>query len=136
MCADVFLRFTLQDLESEPAEISYTKNGEDLGKAFEFEKASLDGAALFPHVLTKNSEFELNFGARVRHTFLQRLQFVCSIDSMHEEQLNISHMCLFYLQEEPFFPIKDGFQLIGQIAPEMRVRGCLPPVKKEDCEVS
>jgi len=32
---------------------------------FEIEKESLGDQALFPHVLTKNCEFECNFGERV-----------------------------------------------------------------------
>ncbi|KAL5008098.1 hypothetical protein ScPMuIL_013679 [Solemya velum] len=46
------------DLESEPAVISYAKNGEDLGTCFEIEKDKLEGNALFPHILSKNTEFD------------------------------------------------------------------------------
>ena len=55
-----------QDFESEPVQISYTKNGTDLGKAFEIEVSTLKEGALFPHILTKNCEFECNFGEKVR----------------------------------------------------------------------
>ena len=55
-----------QDMESEPIVMSYSKNGEDLGTCFEVEKSSLGEAALFPHILTKNTEFECNFGQNVR----------------------------------------------------------------------
>uniref|UniRef100_A0A2C9KQK5 SAP domain-containing protein n=1 Tax=Biomphalaria glabrata TaxID=6526 RepID=A0A2C9KQK5_BIOGL len=52
------------DLESDPVIISYAKNGEDLGTCFEIPKEQLGENALFPHALTKNTEFECNFGAR------------------------------------------------------------------------
>ena len=46
--------------------ISYTKNGTDLGTCFEIEKSDLEDKALFPHILTKNTEFTVNFGQMVR----------------------------------------------------------------------
>ena len=42
--------------------MSYHKNGKDLGKCFEVESSDLAEEALFPHVLTKNCEFTVNFG--------------------------------------------------------------------------
>ncbi|KAL8600488.1 hypothetical protein ACOMHN_044953 [Nucella lapillus] len=51
------------DLDSDPVTMSYSKNGTDLGLCYEVEKEKLEGRALFPHVLTKNTEFECNFGA-------------------------------------------------------------------------
>ena len=58
------------DLESEACSISYTKNGADQGVCFEIEKAELEGKALFPHVLTKNCEFAVNFGQMVGQSHL------------------------------------------------------------------
>ncbi|RUS76398.1 hypothetical protein EGW08_015849, partial [Elysia chlorotica] len=52
------------DMESDPVVISYAKNGEDLGTCFTVEKEKLGEQALFPHIMTKNTEFECNFGAR------------------------------------------------------------------------
>ncbi|CAG5125307.1 unnamed protein product, partial [Candidula unifasciata] len=52
------------DLDSDPVVISYAKNGEYLGKCFEIEKEKLGDQALFPHLMTKNTEFEVNFGGR------------------------------------------------------------------------
>ncbi|XP_061399915.1 heterogeneous nuclear ribonucleoprotein U-like protein 1 [Musca vetustissima] len=50
------------DLESTPCTIKYTLNGEDLGVAFEFDKNILgDNNALFPHILTKGYEYQVNF---------------------------------------------------------------------------
>ncbi|XP_055311100.1 heterogeneous nuclear ribonucleoprotein U [Sitodiplosis mosellana] len=50
------------DLDSTPCIISYTVNGEPQGTAFEFNKDDLNGAALYPHILTKNLAFTVNFG--------------------------------------------------------------------------
>ena len=58
------------DLESEACSISYTKNGADQGVCFEIEKSELEGKALFPHVLTKNCEFAVNFGQMVGQSHL------------------------------------------------------------------
>ena len=50
------------DLDSTPCTIKYTLNGEDLGVAFEFDKSILgETDALFPHILTKGYEFQVNF---------------------------------------------------------------------------
>lgn len=51
------------DLESDPKTVSFTKNGEDMGLAFEFTE-ELSNQALFPHVLIKNAEFVVNFGSQ------------------------------------------------------------------------
>lgn len=66
------------DLESEPKTVSFSKNGEDLGAAFELTE-DLEDKALFPHVLVKNAEFTVNFGsqeepwfpAKEGYTFMQ-----------------------------------------------------------------
>ncbi|XP_063370373.1 heterogeneous nuclear ribonucleoprotein U-like protein 2 [Cydia amplana] len=50
------------DLESSPCKVSYTLNGAELGAAHEFDRAALGGRALFPHVLTKNICYRVNFG--------------------------------------------------------------------------
>lgn len=42
--------------------ISFSKNGEDQGEAFSVAKTDLQGAALFPHVSSRNVKFEVNFG--------------------------------------------------------------------------
>jgi heterogeneous nuclear ribonucleoprotein U-like protein 1 len=44
--------------------VSYTFNGLSQGVAFEVPKAQLENKALFPHVLSKNIRFEVNFGER------------------------------------------------------------------------
>lgn len=50
------------DLESSPCRIEYTVNNVDQGVAFEFEKAELNGQALFPHICSKNIAYKVNFG--------------------------------------------------------------------------
>ena len=39
------------------------------------------------------------------------------------------------VQETPYFPAKEGFVFVNDVPEEERVRGDLPPTKKEDCEV-
>lgn len=50
------------DLESSPCTIEYTVNGKSQGVAFEFDKAELGDEALFPHIISKNIVFRINFG--------------------------------------------------------------------------
>ena len=42
----------------------FTVNGEPQGVAFSLTKEELEGRALYPHVLTKNCRFEVNFGLK------------------------------------------------------------------------
>lgn len=51
-------------MESDPKTVSFSKNGEDLGAAFELTE-DLEGKELYPHVLVKNAEFSVNFGSQV-----------------------------------------------------------------------
>lgn len=57
---DVIL--AMADMDSDPVQLSYAKNGRHLGTAFEISKETLKGRALFPHVLAKNCAFQCNFG--------------------------------------------------------------------------
>lgn len=50
------------DFEMSPPTISYAKNGDDLGIAFEVDEKILEKESFFPHILSKNCEFEVNFG--------------------------------------------------------------------------
>ena len=84
-----------------PIVLSYSVNGEDQGTCFEIQRDELGEKALFPHILSKNSEFIVNFGQ----------------------------------QNEPMFPVKEGFTFMNNSDPADWVRGALPPAKKEDCEV-
>ena len=71
------------DLDSEPATVSFSKNGTDLGVCYEFEKTGLGEQALYPHVLSKNCEFTVNFGQLVSEMYCGAVQFclkvLCSI---------------------------------------------------------
>ncbi|GFQ73559.1 heterogeneous nuclear ribonucleoprotein U-like protein 1 [Trichonephila clavata] len=61
-CGDVILGVV--DMDSEPAQLGFAKNGKFLGWAYRPNKSELEGQALFPHVLTKNVSFEVNFGQK------------------------------------------------------------------------
>ncbi|XP_044304323.1 heterogeneous nuclear ribonucleoprotein U-like protein 2 [Varanus komodoensis] len=52
------------NFESEEVELSFSKNGEDLGVAFRISKEGLGDRALLPHVLCKNCVVEVNFGQK------------------------------------------------------------------------
>ena len=56
-------------MDSTPGSISYAKNGKDLGECFQVERSGLEDKALFPHILTKNTSFEVNFGGQVSGTY-------------------------------------------------------------------
>jgi hypothetical protein len=49
------------DFEGEEVSLTFTKNGEDQGDAFQIPKSEL-GEGLFPHVMARNVKFEVNFG--------------------------------------------------------------------------
>ena len=50
------------DFTDEKVVFSWSKNGEDLGQAFEIQRSELKGQALFPHIISRNVKFEVNFG--------------------------------------------------------------------------
>jgi hypothetical protein len=48
--------------------ISFTKNGQDYGQAFEIDKMTItdeNRLVFYPHILVKNIQFECNFGQLV-----------------------------------------------------------------------
>ncbi|XP_051822964.1 heterogeneous nuclear ribonucleoprotein U-like protein 2 [Antechinus flavipes] len=61
---------------SEEVELSFSKNGDDLGVAFRVSKESLSERALLPHVLCKNCVVELNFGQKEEPFFPPPEEFV------------------------------------------------------------
>ncbi|XP_037033065.1 heterogeneous nuclear ribonucleoprotein U-like protein 1 [Bradysia coprophila] len=61
------------DLDSTPCKIEYTVNGESQGVAFEFEKSELGDEALYPHILSKNTGFKVNFGG-MEKSFVSKIK--------------------------------------------------------------
>ena len=50
------------DFEGDEVSLTFTKNGEDQGDAFQIPKADLNGLPLFPHIMARNVKFDVNFG--------------------------------------------------------------------------
>ena len=50
------------EIGDEEVSMTFSKNGEDQGDAYQIPKAEWNGQALFPHILTRNVKFQVNFG--------------------------------------------------------------------------
>ncbi|KAG9483974.1 hypothetical protein GDO78_009731 [Eleutherodactylus coqui] len=57
------------NFENDEVELSFAKNGQDLGVAFKLDKDGLADKQLFPHVLCHNCAVEFNFGQQAEPFF-------------------------------------------------------------------
>lgn len=57
------------DMDSYLVHIGFAKNGKFLGWAYKVNKSTLKGQPLFPHVLSKNCSFDVNFGQKEKPYF-------------------------------------------------------------------
>lgn len=67
--------FNLQDMDSEPKILSYAVNGESQGVAYEISSDALEGKALFPHILSKNMKFSVQFLGEPSYPLLEEFTF-------------------------------------------------------------
>jgi len=95
------------DLDGDEISMTFTKNGEDQGDAFQIPKEKLGGRALFPHILSRNVKFEVNFG----------------VTKANEDK---------ELWKEK---LEGEFVKVGKVEPDARVRGTPRIAKREDCEM-
>ncbi|XP_064089255.1 heterogeneous nuclear ribonucleoprotein U-like protein 1 [Macrobrachium nipponense] len=73
------------DMDSNPVTMSFSVNGRNFGKCYEVSHRSLQGKALFPHILTKNCTFKVNFGSeRPSFRLKSRYRFVGQIPLVEE----------------------------------------------------
>ncbi len=69
-------------MENDPIEIKFTKNGTEVGSTIQVPKAEVEGKVWFPHVLARNTSFEVNFGAtEPAHPLLETFEFVDKVDT-------------------------------------------------------
>lgn len=73
---DVITAYIDYEMDENEVYFSYAKNGDDLGVCFQVEKSQIEGQAMFPHILTKNTSFEVNFGAQEESWFEMKEDFV------------------------------------------------------------
>ena len=95
------------DFEGDEVSLTFTKNGEDQGDAFQIPKAELNGEALFPHIMARNVKFDVNFGLDKEDKVMEDLK----------EKL-------------------DGAYIkAGSVPLEQRVRGSARIATREECEL-
>merc|ERR1719167_193360 len=95
------------DFEGDEVSLTFTKNGEDQGDAFQIPKAELNGEALFPHIMARNVKFDVNFGLDKEDKVMEDLK----------EKL-------------------DGAYIkAGSVPMDQRVRGSARIATREECEL-
>merc|ERR1740123_2040856 len=95
------------DFEGDEVSLTFTKNGEDQGDAFQIPKADLNGLPLFPHIMARNVKFDVNFGLDKEDKAMEDWK----------EKL-------------------DGAYIkAGSVAMEQRVRGSARIASREECEL-
>ena len=86
-------------------DIIYTLNGEELPTAISFLRSELlEGSSLFPHVLSRNYAFEVNFGSNEEPWFaspqnLSDYEFIDNVEnkilgSVRPENRNDCQVCI------------------------------------------
>eukprot|EP00092_Neocalanus_flemingeri_P027163 GFUD01029458.1.p1 GENE.GFUD01029458.1~~GFUD01029458.1.p1 ORF type:complete len:378 (+),score=117.36 GFUD01029458.1:48-1136(+) len=93
------------DFTGDQVIMSWSKNGEDLGPAFQIPKSELLNKDIFPHIISRNVKFEVNFGLTSTGT---------AIDSW----------------SSPPSPV---FTKLGCVPSSQRSRGAPRIITREDC---
>ena len=102
----------------------FSVNGSDQGIAFRVPKSVLAGRALFPHVLTKNQDFTVNFGQVIYLLLFSISPFLLFSFSWMPLQM-----------PGPLCPLEPGYTPIGQLDfADGIVRGPEPPNSRGECE--
>ena len=111
------------DNEENLIRISFTKNGDDYGQAFEF--SNNNSTEFYPHILVKNVKFECNFGQIVNTKHLYFF-FVLSIRGI---------LFFFSIKENSWSEIKSDYIFAQKIPLSNRIR-CVESIpEKADCQV-
>lgn len=66
-------------MDSEPKVLTFSVNGEPQGVAYEVSSEALEGKALFPHILSKNVKFSVNFSGEPAHPLMEGFSLAGSI---------------------------------------------------------
>ena len=95
------------DFEGDEVSLTFTKNGEDQGDAFQIPKTELNGEALFPHIMARNVKFDVNFGLDKEDK---------AVEDWKEK-------------------LDGAYVKAGTVAIEQRVRGSARIATREECEL-
>merc|ERR1719411_871477 len=95
------------DFSQNEINLTFTKNGEDQGDAFQITKEELGSGSLFPHIMTRNVKFEVNFG----------------IDKEAADKENWKE------------PLAEEYVKVGKVAEADRTRGNERIAARDQCEM-